>query len=120
MSRERRVHERRSLDAVDMSARFAVQIDGSRHEFHKVSDVSISGMGLVLPVKVEIGAQVTLNFSSEDLNLELNGEVIWSEAESDNEAERHRVGVRFDTQNVDHNVLFFMSVREYLDTFDQH
>jgi len=116
MSRERRKHERIPLGHTDVQVKFSIEIDGVSHEFNKVADVSISGMGLVLPIRVEVGAKIVLRFNSSDLNVELEGEVVWVETVG----ERHFIGVQFDSSNVDNNVLFFMSVREYLDHFDRN
>lgn len=114
MTDERRNHERRKLEASDMEARFEVRINSEVHPFDKVNDVSISGMGLQLPVEVAQGSKVELSFVSTDLTIDLSGEAVWVDSTED----VHRIGVKFDTSNVDNNVLFFMSVREFLDDFD--
>ena len=118
MSEERRSHERKTLDreANEIPGHFYMIIDEQRIEFSRVQDVSVSGMGVILSQRIAVGTDIELVFDSADFLVKLHAMVAWEESCKDG----WRLGIQFDTRNMNDNVMFFMTLREYLDQFDQN
>ena len=119
---ERRRHERKNVKN-DIHGEFQASIDGKSYPVLQIKDVSISGIGLTLPMDAEPDSEIRLTFSADDLKLAINGRIAWI-ADSDNPApelaveKAYKVGVEFDPANGDHNCLLFMALRKYLDDFE--
>lgn len=111
MSDERRNHERKPVCSELIDGQFAAICGDKTLAFTMVDDISISGVGIVLPEKLENGAELRLRYSSEGIDLEVRGSVAWV---VDSE-QGFRTGVHFDSQNMNDNVMFFMTLREYID-----
>lgn len=116
MALERREHERKQLSR-NIPGAFYVDFAGRSHPFTHVSDVSISGMGVVLPAEIPSGAEVALRYESRDFNMKLHGTVAWVGRSSD--GFDGGMGINFSTDDMDRNVLFFMTLREYIDDFGE-
>lgn len=119
---ERRRHARKSV-YTDIQGEFQANIDGKNYPVLNIKDVSISGIGLSLPLNAEPDTEIRLTFSAEDLKLAIKGRVAWT-TESENPTPdiavecAYMVGVEFDPANGDHNCLLFMALRKYLDDFE--
>jgi len=111
MSKERRSYVRKPVKAGDLPGHFFLVYGDKTVEFTDVQDVSISGIGLTVDLSVPTGAEVGLIYDSFDMSVQLRGNVVWSVKEGD----LSRVGVHFDSSDMNDNVLFFMVIREYLD-----
>ena len=116
MALERRIHERKALSR-NVPGSFYVDFGGRSLPFTHVSDVSISGMGVVLPAEIPSGAEVSLRYESRDLNMNLRGTVAWVSRPVG--ADVNGMGINFATDDMDSNVLFFMALREYIDDFGE-
>ncbi len=116
MADERRKHERANLKRDDIPGSFFIDADGESFQFTNVNDVSISGMGIDTPFPLEKGAAIGLRYIADDFQLRLNGTVAWCETGA--EEGSHRIGVQFDPANMNDNVMFFMTLREYVDDFE--
>lgn len=112
----RRRHRRRIFgdDADDLI--FAVLVGKEVVPIETVHDVSISGIRMALATHLQEGETVTLTAQEADMIIDVQGEVRW--CRDTPEVGVYEFGVEFDTSNMDNNILFFMSLRKYLDTFD--
>ena len=95
---------------------FHIEYGGEKHAFHLVNDVSISGMGIYLDNKIPDQTEVIVSYVSEDFQVAISGSIIWSEQLTDNS---FRMGVQFSSDNMDDNVMLFMTLREYIDDFGE-
>lgn len=116
MGEERRGHNRESLDVDGISAHFSIEVEGQSIDFNQVNDVSISGMGLILSQSFSIDTPVALKFVSDEFDLRVAARVAWCEPDGENE---FRVGVQFSADDLDANVMFFMTLREFIDDFGE-
>ncbi len=111
--------ERRQLDREnlrqDIPGLFEIAVNGSTEIFNQVNDVSISGMGIKLQHPLELGQTVVISYSASDFSLKLKASISWCTKKD----EDFFVGVEFSTDNVDTNVLLFMTLREYIDDFGE-
>lgn len=94
---------------------FFIESDGQKHAISNIRDVSISGVGLELQQTHHKGDSVSLIYDSDDLQLTIQGTVMWSETQANGQT---AMGIQFDTHNGDDNTLFFMAMRKFLDEFD--
>lgn len=78
--------------------------------------MSISGIRLVLDRNLKSGQELNLSAREAEFAITLVGNVRWSRELADQSG--FEVGVEFDSMDVDNNILFFMSLRKYLDGFD--
>lgn len=116
----RRRHDRKPVRAEDIRGEFVLVTGNSRYTFSEVEDVSISGLGILLPACLHVNDQVVLNYRDEDLFIELKGFVAWvREWPHASSGLCYRTGVRFSREDVHSNVLFFMALREYIDRFSE-
>lgn len=116
MALERRIHERKTLSR-NIPGAFFIDFAGRSHPFTNVCDVSISGMGVALPAEIPSGAEVSLRYESVDFNMNLRGTIAW--VRKSNGSAENGMGINFATDDIDRNVMFFMTLREYIDDFDE-
>lgn len=112
---DRRRHERRSFKEIRGGVQFSVRIGERMADIREVHDVSISGMRLSLLGQLNAGQSLELIAKEDDFSVSVIGTVRWVKPASDGGTE---FGVEFDNHDVDNNILFFMSLRKYLDGFD--
>lgn len=112
---ERRKHERANLKRDDIPGAFYIDVGDKSHQFFHVNDVSISGMGIDFQEQVPAGTPIALRYVSDDFRIELNGDVAWCEPQA--QAAPFRLGIKFDPTHMDDNVMFFMTLREFVDDF---
>ncbi len=116
MSVERREHERKNLRTEDVPGQFTIDTDNEVLVFSEVNDVSVSGMGVRLSQALEEGQAVVTKYLSTDFQIALPATVAWCHERDDGD---YDVGVSFSSDNMNENVLFFMTLREYLDDYDE-
>ena len=116
MKEDRRGAPRGRLRREDVPGRFYLVVDGERFELDDAHDVSVSGMGITLARPLAAGTPVRLGYEDDSFQLELAADVAWC----DPQGQGARLGLRFspDPMQANDNVLFFMTLREYLDDFD--
>jgi len=121
MLRESREHERKPLVEPEEEHPFFLQSDGALYPFQRVSDVSVSGAGIVLPVPVPPSTPVVLGFNQEECRIRVQGTVIWCETVEEHASEAadalYRVGVRFHQRDMKNSSMLFMALRELIDPF---
>ena len=116
MNSEKRDHERKNLASDEIQGKFSIILKNEEIEFSDVNDVSISGMGIRLDHFVEKGTPIQVSYVSEDFSVLINADIVWTEKLEDN---FFRIGVQFSNENVDNNVMLFMTMREYIDDFGE-
>lgn len=113
---ERRRHQRQRFRKVSGGVKFSVRLDDQICEILAVHDVSISGIRLGLTRQLAVGQALELIAQENDFSVSVLGTVRW--CASAPEGASFEYGIEFDTGDVDNNILFFMSLRKYLDSFD--
>lgn len=112
---DRRRHPRGRFRDDDTGTFFAVRVADRELDIVDVHDVSISGIGLRLIEPLKIGQSVVLRHEAQDFQISVQGTVKWQKPAS---GEFCDFGVEFSSADMDTNILFFMSLRKYLDNFD--
>lgn len=118
MSIDRRKDERKSFRMDDCNGKFMVtDKNGKSMGVLNVNDVSISGVGLqIQQTDIDVGDKIKLTYESDGLRITIDADVRWYTYLSDDEGSR--LGLQFEANQGDMNLLFFMALREYLDAFD--
>ena len=111
-----RNHERKNLVHDQIPGRFVLEYGGEAFVFSQVNDVSISGMGVLVALPLVVGDKVGLRYESDDFTVAINAEVVWVEKIHDGV---YRAGIQFSNENMDDNVMLFMTLREYIDDFGE-
>lgn len=118
MGRERRKFQRAAVQGTGVPGEFHLRIDGRSFEFTRVHDVSISGLGVSLPIALAKGALVALDFHAGEFSMALGGKVMWCVSQEPESGCPYRVGIEFDSESKHDSAVFFMTLREYLDHYD--
>lgn len=113
---EYRAHERKNLSFEQIPGDFKIEHAGIERSFSQVNDVSISGMGILLEANIPVGSQVIISYESPDFSVVIGADIIWTEKVSD---ELSKIGVQFSHDNLDDNVMLFMTLREFIDDFGE-
>ena len=116
MNSEKRTHERKNLASNEIQGIFSIILKDEKIEFNDVCDVSISGMGITVDHMLDKDSPIQVSYESDDFSVLINAEIAWMEKQED---DSFRVGVQFSTENVDNNVMLFMTMREYIDDFGE-
>lgn len=121
MLRESREHERKALLEPEDDHSFFLESDGAFYPFQRVSDVSVSGAGIVLPVPVPPTTPVVLGLEQGEGQIRVQGTVVWCETIEEEASEisdaRYRLGVRFHHRDAKNSSMLFMALRELIDPF---
>lgn len=112
---ERRRDERKRFRGGVGDVSFSVVVAGKTYDILDVHDVSISGIRLQLAISVPSDTTLILKHVSSDCEIEIQGAVRWCNKTIN---EGYDLGVEFDAAGRDANILFFMSLRKFLDDFD--
>lgn len=113
---DRRRHARVRFRGESGGVKFTVRLEDQLCAILAVHDVSISGIRLELARQLAVGQSLELIAQESDFSVSVLGAVRWG---ATTEAGRcFEYGVEFDNSDVDNNILFFMSLRKYLDSFD--
>jgi len=113
---ERRRHARMRFRGESGGVKFTVRLEDQLCDILAVHDVSISGIRLELARQLAVGQALELIAQEDDFSVSVLGEVRWGATAEPGRSFEY--GVEFDTSDVDNNILFFMSLRKYLDSFD--
>ena len=116
MNSEKRNHERKNLASDQIEGIFSIIVKDEKIVFDQVNDVSISGMGIRVDHFLDKDQPIKVCYESDDFNIEINAEIVWEEKLEDN---TFRIGVQFSNENMDGNVMLFMTMREYIDDFGE-
>jgi len=111
---EMRQEARAQVDIEGHNNKFFIEIAGQTVPIANIRDVSVSGVGLQLDQIIAQGETIQLGYNSDDLDLKVNGNVIWCDAQQ----KPVSVGVEFTQETPQENMLFFLAMRKYLDEFD--
>ncbi len=114
--KDRRRHERKAFVEQEGSIEFLVQVGNEFCAIQSVYDVSISGIRMVIERKLAVGATLVLSAKEPGFCITVKGVVRWSAEEAEDQG--YSCGVEFYNEEMNNNVLFFMSLRKYLDQFD--
>ena len=122
MLRESREHERKPLLPPEQNGVFFIEVNGERHLFDTVKDVSVSGAGVQLAVPLVPTSPVVLGFDQEDYQVRVQATVIWCQEleehdEIDNRQSKYRLGIRFNPVDLKNSSLLFLALREFIDPF---
>lgn len=96
MSIEKRKHERKPLRRDRCGGTFTLEVRGEFHEIFEVCDVSLSGMGITLPVYLDPGRPVKIFYAEDDHAISLTGTVTWCEEHPSSSSSSFRIGIFFD------------------------
>jgi len=116
MNSEKRNHERKNLASDQIEGIFSIVVKDEKIVFDDVHDVSISGMGIRVDHFLDKDVPIEVCYESDDFNIAINAEIAWQEKLEDNS---FRIGVQFSNENMDGNVMLFMTMREYIDDFGE-
>lgn len=100
------------------SGRFYILIDGTPYRIHHILDLSVTGVKLLLEQPVPEQRPLTLAYQSDDLNISIQVEALWSA--HDAESGLFQTEIKFDPLQADLSTLFFLAFRKQLDTFDNN
>lgn len=122
MLRESREYERKPLLPPEQAGIFYIEVNGDRHLFDTVKDVSVSGAGVRLPVPLLPSSPVVLGFEQEDYQVRVQATVVWcQECEEPGAANNHpphyRLGIRFNPLDLKNSSMLFLALREFIDPF---
>ncbi len=122
MSSERRRHTRLGVRSKEMDGFFRIHFNGEWHPLTEVHDVSISGMGLRFAIPINPGTALKIGYMSRDMEITLPATVRWCRDKTQQDIpggdfEGYRLGIEFESNNVNDNMLMFMALRKYLDPF---
>jgi PilZ domain len=116
MTNEKRKHPRKGFDASADEFSFYLEDKSQLYEIRNVQDVSISGVGIHFPGKIDRGQKITLKYESPDYHLSIDGTIAW--CDNSTTIGSCRLGVEFDLGSQEDNALFFLAVRRFLDHSD--
>jgi hypothetical protein len=120
MIRDARRDTRSRIALHNAAGLFLLKADQQQFRLKSVDDVSVSGMGLQLPVPLHTGTSVTLTYTELDWHVTIRGHVMWNGLGPRSEMTAtapYRHGIRFEPTQNDDNALFFLALREFLDPF---
>lgn len=113
--RERRRHERQLFSERQDELHFSICVQSEEYPVITAQDVSISGIRICIPGYFAVGEEMRLRVAMEDFEVTLLGAIRWRRELDDGVCE---YGVEFANDDMDDNILFFMSLRKYLQDFD--
>lgn len=120
MLREGREHERKPLLTWDADGIFFIEVNGERHLFDTVKDISVSGAGIQLPVPLSPATPVALGFEQDESQLQVQATVVWCQAvnigpNSDETSHHFCMGIRFNPMDVKNSSMLFTVLREFIE-----
>lgn len=115
-TQDRRRHARKQLNTESGGVVFLARLGDEMVDIQSVHDVSISGIRLGVNKSIKIGQNVELIAKESDFSVSVVGTIRWTAQQQDDAS--HVYGIEFDNKDMDNNILFFMSLRKYLDGFD--
>lgn len=124
MNQDHRIQQRSALKKRNPQAKFHVEVYNRQYVLDEVHDVSVSGAGIKIPNEIAPGTPVKLVYRDLDYSISVLGKAVWCTPVNDQlfapdtlKAPHFRTGIQFDGR--DRNcTLFFMALREFIDTDD--
>ncbi len=115
---ERRKDERKNFLMDKFEGVFFIESDEKHCKVTHVQDVSISGIGLDIKELsyYEVGNKLNLIFETDGLRISIVSIVRW--VDQHKQQNLCRMGLQFEHGQGDMTLLFFMALREYIDSFD--
>jgi len=110
MGEERRNYDRQPISSALISGSFLLTCRGQDILFDEVEDISVSGLGVVIPTRLENGVAVEIAYRINDRQVTACGHVAWVVAGE----QGFHTGIHFDPVNMNENVNFFMCMREFV------
>ena len=113
MGIEKRKHERKPLRMDRCEGTFTLEVRNEFHEIAEVRDISISGMGITLPVYMDPGRPVKIFYAEDDHIVSLTGTITWCQ-EHPASSSSFKIGIFFDDPYRDMRCLFHEMMSRYL------
>jgi len=111
MLTESRATVREKILVEEIAGAFRLDAAGEHFEFTQLSDVSVSGVGLVLSAPLQVGSNIDLTFVAGDWSIGVDGKVIWCSLDVGDvdSTDTYRLGIKLNPANSNNNVIFFMA-----------
>jgi len=111
MLTESRATVREKILVEEIAGAFHLDAAGEHFELTQLSDVSVSGVGLVLSTPLQVGSNIDLTFVAGDWSISVDGKVIWCSLDADDvdSTDTYRLGIKLNPTNSNNNVIFFMA-----------
>ncbi|MFQ5470261.1 MAG: PilZ domain-containing protein [Gammaproteobacteria bacterium] len=117
LNSERRQDDRAQISLDSCDGTFTLEVLDEEYEITEILDISLSGIGIEMPIYLDPGRPVKLFYEEDDLEIEVTGTVTWC-SEDVSTTGGYRLGILFDYSYRDQNSMLFMAVRKFLDDFD--
>ncbi len=91
---------------------FVLAAQDEEYEIEVVTDLSLSGMGLELPVYLDPESPVTIVYDDDTYHMTLTGSVVWCEDFPGDEG-NYQLGILFDYASRDESSSLLLALREY-------
>lgn len=113
MGIEKRKHERKPLRTDRCVGTFTLEVRNEFHEVLEVRDISLSGMGITLPVYMDPGRPVKIFYAEDDHIVSLTGTITWCDEHSLS-SPSFKIGIYFDDPYRDEGCAFHAAMSRYL------
>ena len=113
MGIEKRKHERKPLRTDRCVGTFTLEVRNEFHEVLEVRDISLSGMGITLPVYMDPGRPVKIFYAEDDHIVSLTGTITWCDEHSLSSSS-FKIGIYFDDPYRDEGCAFHAAMSRYL------
>lgn len=113
MSIEKRKHERKPVRMDLCEGTFTLEMRNGSHEIPEIRDISLSGVGITMPIYVDPGRPVKIYYAEGDHVISASGTVTWCQEKSLS-AGQFDVGIFFDDPYRDANHSFYVTMNKYL------
>lgn len=117
-----RRHERHRIHLEELAGSFSLFAGDTQFQYMRVNDVSPSGAGLMISQALPIGTPVRLTFTAGEWAVTVEGNVAWCRRQAlplgtSELRESFRVGLRFNGENGERNMMFFHASKSSLKSF---
>jgi hypothetical protein len=117
-----RHQERHKIHLEELAGSFSLFAGDTQFDYMRVNDISPSGAGLLVSQSLPVGAPVRLTFTAGDWAVAVEGTVVWCRRQmlplgSSLLQESFRLGVRFQNDGSQRNLMFFHASRSSLKPF---
>lgn len=117
-----RRHERHRIHLEELAGSFSLFAGDTQFQYMRVNDVSPAGAGLMISQALPIGTPVRLTFAAGEWAVTVDGSVAWCRRQAlplgnSELRESFRVGLRFNGENGERNMMFFHASKSSLKSF---
>ncbi|NOY62463.1 MAG: PilZ domain-containing protein [Gammaproteobacteria bacterium] len=116
VAKEQRHYERKRYFVTDCSGPFFLEVDGKQYPIDTIHDVSVAGIGLEMPHRLNVGQPVEVIYDGMDKRLVAIGAVMWCNTGSSG---FYRIGIWFDSQKVAANSVLYLALRDCMDAVNE-